>query len=160
VPVSSLTTIRSGLPPRRSLAILALAMGTKSRERIYGGSVQAAAERAAEARKDADRLAVEAWNKRMLGLGGPAQPSPARSTQCGLSLSRSEMPWLQHAPDRCPRHRAAIEGNIDPRAGAVHAVQGLLAGARLAYKRSHLVALRLIKISASDPLSTWWPDER
>ena len=51
-------------------------MGTKSRETIYGGSIRAAAERAAEARKDADRLACEAWNKRMLGFQGPAQPSP------------------------------------------------------------------------------------
>src|SRR4029077_19401111 len=52
-------------------------MGTKSRETIYGASVRAAAERAAEeARKAADRLAVEAWNKRMLGFQGPAQPSP------------------------------------------------------------------------------------
>ena len=29
-----------------------------------------------------------------------------------------------------------------------------------AYKRSHLVALRQRKISASDPPSTWWPGER
>ena len=29
-----------------------------------------------------------------------------------------------------------------------------------AYKRSHLVALRRTKISASDPPSTWWPGER
>jgi hypothetical protein len=50
-------------------------MGTKSRETIYGASVRAAAERAAEARREADRLAVEAWNKRMLGFKGPAQPS-------------------------------------------------------------------------------------
>ena len=28
------------------------------------------------------------------------------------------------------------------------------------YKRSHLVALRAAKISASDPPSTWWPGER
>jgi len=40
-------------------------MGTKSRETIYGASVRAAAERAAEARKEADRLAVEAWNNRL-----------------------------------------------------------------------------------------------
>jgi hypothetical protein len=33
-------------------------------------------ERGKEARKDADRLAVEAWTKRMLGFRGPAQPSP------------------------------------------------------------------------------------
>ena len=46
-------------------------MGNKSRERIYGGSVRAAAERAAAAaRKEADRLACEAGTK------GPAQPSP------------------------------------------------------------------------------------
>lgn len=52
-------------------------MGTKSREQIYGSSVRASTERAAEARKQADRLACEAWNKRMLGFQGPVQPSPA-----------------------------------------------------------------------------------
>ena len=51
-------------------------MTTKSRQSIYGASVRAAAERAKEARKVADRLACEAWNKRMLGFRGPAQPSP------------------------------------------------------------------------------------
>jgi hypothetical protein len=35
-------------------------MGTKSRETLYGSSVRAAAERATEARKNADRLACEA----------------------------------------------------------------------------------------------------
>ena len=69
------TAICSGLPVARGPAILSR-MGSKSRETIYGGSVRAAAERAAEARKQADRLAVEAWNKRMLGFKGPAQPSP------------------------------------------------------------------------------------
>ena len=55
-------------------------MTTKSRESIYGASVRAAAEKALEARKAADRLACEAWNKRMLGFQGPAQPSPALGT--------------------------------------------------------------------------------
>jgi hypothetical protein len=32
--------------------------------------------RAAEARKEADKLACDAWNKRMLAFKGPAQPSP------------------------------------------------------------------------------------
>jgi hypothetical protein len=36
-------------------------MGTKSRERLYGLEVRAAAALAAEARKIADRLACEAW---------------------------------------------------------------------------------------------------
>jgi len=39
-------------------------MTTKSRQSIYSASVRAAAERAKEARKEADRLACEAWNKR------------------------------------------------------------------------------------------------
>jgi hypothetical protein len=69
------TSICGGLPVHRGSAH-PLVMGSKSRETIYGGSVRAAAERAAEARKQADRLAVEAWNKRMLGFQGPAQPSP------------------------------------------------------------------------------------
>jgi hypothetical protein len=51
-------------------------MSTKSRETIFGSSIRASAERAAAARKEADRLACEAWNKRMLGYRGPAQPSP------------------------------------------------------------------------------------
>jgi hypothetical protein len=51
-------------------------MGTKSRETIYGSTIQHSAERAQEARKEADRLACEAWNYRMLGYKGPAQPSP------------------------------------------------------------------------------------
>ena len=67
VPVTSLPIVLRRILSR---------MGTKSRETIYGASVRAAEDRATEARKEADRLAVEAWNKRMLGFQGPAQPSP------------------------------------------------------------------------------------
>jgi hypothetical protein len=42
-------------------------MSTKSRERIYGSSIRASAERAGEARKEADKLACVAWKNRMLG---------------------------------------------------------------------------------------------
>jgi hypothetical protein len=75
----------SRLPPQSVAACLYFVagrilsrMGSKSRETIYGASVRAAAERATQARKQADRLAVEAWNKRMLGFQGPAQPCSAR----------------------------------------------------------------------------------
>jgi hypothetical protein len=64
------------LPTAADCALIA-SMGSKSRETIYGASVRHSAEVAAEARKAADRLACEAWNKRMLGFQGPAQPSPA-----------------------------------------------------------------------------------
>lgn len=51
-------------------------MGSKSREVLFGGDIRWAAERAKEARQKADALACDAWTKRMLGYGGPAQPSP------------------------------------------------------------------------------------
>jgi hypothetical protein len=51
-------------------------MTTRSPRSIYGASVRAAARRAKEARREADRLACEAWTKRMPGFRGPAQPSP------------------------------------------------------------------------------------
>jgi hypothetical protein len=46
-------------------------MGTKSRDRLYGTSVRMAAERAAEARREADKLTCD-----VLAFQGPAQPSP------------------------------------------------------------------------------------
>jgi hypothetical protein len=62
-------------------------MGTKSRETIYGSSIRASAERAKEARKEADRLACEAWNARMLGYRGPAQPSPTLGDALNAGLA-------------------------------------------------------------------------
>jgi hypothetical protein len=61
-------------------------MGTKSRDRLYGTSVRMAAKRAAEARKEADKLACD---KRTLAFKGPAQPSPALgdALKCRLHLS-------------------------------------------------------------------------
>jgi hypothetical protein len=53
-----------------------LGMGTKSKESLYGAAIRASEERAREARREADKLACEAWNNRMLGYKGPAQPSP------------------------------------------------------------------------------------
>ncbi|MCK1396864.1 hypothetical protein IVB45_25985 [Bradyrhizobium sp. 4] len=51
-------------------------MSTKSRQHLYGTQIKISAERAKEARKEADKLACAAWNYRMLGYKGPAQPSP------------------------------------------------------------------------------------
>jgi hypothetical protein len=66
---------RSGLP-NEAMVTHSCLMDTKSRESIYGSSVRHSAERAAETRKEAARLACIAWNPRMLGFKGPAQPSP------------------------------------------------------------------------------------
>ncbi|MGY3578851.1 hypothetical protein [Bradyrhizobium sp. USDA 4504] len=119
-------------------------MGSKSRERIYGASVRAAAEQAAEARRKADRLACEAWNARVLGFQGPAQPSPALgdALNAGFTIVRK------------PKSTAVHELERRMRCKDCSAVQGY------PYKRSHLVALRATTISANDPPSTWWLGER
>ncbi len=46
-------------------------MGTKSRESIYGASVRLGGA-CRGAHKQADKLACEAWNKRMLAFQGTA----------------------------------------------------------------------------------------
>jgi len=63
-------------------------MGTKSRESIFGSSIRISAERAAAARKEADRLACEAWNKRMLGYRGPARRRPANFFDPRIAIGR------------------------------------------------------------------------
>ena len=137
-------------------------MGTKSRENIYGGSVRAAAERAAEARKTADRLAVDAWNRRMLGFQGPAQPSPALGDALNAGYLYLEVKCLG-----CSTHQTiALSVVRRPKATPIHELEPYIRCkdcSRLQgrpFKRSHLVALRRSKISTDDPPSTWWPGER
>ena len=94
-------------------------MGTKSRETIYGGSIRAAAERATEARKEADRLAVEAWNKRMLGFQGPAQPSPALGDAINAGYRYLEVRCLG-----CDTHQTvALDIVRRPKATPVHELE-------------------------------------
>jgi hypothetical protein len=90
-----------------------------------------AAERAVEARKQADKLACEAWTKRMLAFKGPAQPSPTLGDALNAGYLYLEVRCLG-----CDTHqtvaldyRAAAEEDAGPRARALNAVQGLLAGA-------------------------------
>jgi hypothetical protein len=136
-------------------------MGTKSRESIYGSTIRASAERANEARKKADRLACVAWNQRMLGYRGPAQPSPALGdAQCRIHLPRSPLLGLRHAPDR------GADIVRRPKATPVHELERYMRCKDCSqvrgypFKRSQLVALRPNKISVNDPPSTWWPGER
>ena len=137
-------------------------MGTKSRETIYGGSVRAAAERATEARKEADRLACEAWNKRMLGFQGPAQPSPALGDAINAGFGYLEVKCLG-----CNTHQTVALNIVRrPKSTPIHELERYMRCKDCwqvqgrAVQRSHLVALRATKISADDPASTWWPGER
>src|SRR3954466_14989281 len=125
-------------------------MGTKSRETIYGASVRAAAERAAEARKEADRLAVDAWNKRMLGFQGPAQPSPTLGDALNAGYRYLEVRCL----GRDTNQTVALGIVRRPKATPVHELERYMRCKDCSqvrgypFKRSHLVALRPTKISA------------
>lgn len=137
-------------------------MGTKSRERLYGSSIRAAAERAAEARKQADRLAVRAWNKRMLGFQGPAQPSPTLGDALNAGYGYLEVRCLG-----CETNQTvALDIVRRPKTTPVHELERYMRCRQCSevrgypYKRSALVALRPTKISASDPRSTWSPGVR
>jgi hypothetical protein len=137
----------------RATGLILSRMGTKSRETIYGGSVRAAAERATEARKEADRLAVEAWNKRMLGFQGPAQPSPTLGDAINAGFGYLEVKCLG-----CNTHQSvALDIVRRPKTTPVHELERYMRCRqcsevrRYPYKRSHLVALRTTKITASDP---------
>ncbi|GIQ77106.1 hypothetical protein [Bradyrhizobium sp. RD5-C2] len=137
-------------------------MGTKSRETIYGGVVRASAERAAEVRKVADRLACEAWNKRMLAFQGPAQPSPALGDALNAGYCYLEVMCLG-----CETHQTvALDIVRRPKTTSIHELErymrckGCSEVRGYPFKRSRLVALRPTKISAGDPRSIWWPGER
>jgi hypothetical protein len=139
-----------------------VAMGTKSRETIYGSSIRASAERAKEARKEADRLACEAWNARMLSYKGPAQPSPALGDALNAGYRYLEVRCLG-----CDTHQTvALDIVRRPKSTPIHELERYMRCKdcsqvrRYPYKRSHLVALRPTRISTNDPLSTWWPGER
>jgi hypothetical protein len=137
-------------------------MTTKSRESIYGASVRAAAEQAAEARKNADRLACESWNKRVLGFQGPAQPSPALGDAINAGFGYLEVKCLG-----CKTHQTVALNIVRrPKTTPIHELERYMRCkdcSRLQgrpFKRSHLVALRQKIISADDPASACWPGER
>ena len=121
-----------------------------------------AAERAAEARQEADRLACEAWTKRMLAFKGPAQPSPTLGDALNAGYLYLEVRCLG-----CDTHQTvALDIVRRPKTTPIHELERCMRCKDCSelrgypYKRSHLVALRRTKISASDPPSYWWPGER
>lgn len=137
-------------------------MTTKSREYLFSASVRAKAEQAAAARKDADRLACEAWNARMLGFRGPAPPSPAIGDALNAGYGYLEVKCLG-----CSIHQTvALDIVRRPKTTPVHELERYMrckdcsAVRRYAFKRSQLIALRPSKITADAPPSEMWPGER
>jgi hypothetical protein len=131
-------------------------MSTKSRQSLYGISIHMSAERAKHARKEADRLAVKAWNDRMHGYQGPAQPSPTIGDALNAGYCYLEVRCLGCDTNqtvaldivRRPKHTPIHELERYMRCKDCSKLRGY------PYKRSALVGLRPTKISASDPPST------
>lgn len=124
--------------------------------------MRAAAERAVAARKAADRLACQAWTARMLGFQGPAQPSPTIGDALNAGYLYLEVKCLG-----CDTHQTvALDIVRRPKTTPVHELERYMRCRQCSdlsgrpFKRSHLVALRPTKISASEPRSSWWPGER
>lgn len=137
-------------------------MSTKSREYLFGMTIRMSAERAKEARKEADKLACEAWNYRMLGYKGGAQPSPT----LGDALNAG-YPYLEVRCLGCDTSQTvALDIVRRPKSTPIHELERYMRCKDCSklrgypYKRSHLVALRGTKISAINPPTTWWPGER
>ena len=94
-------------------------MSTKSRESIDGASIRASAERAREARKEADKLACVAWNDRMLGYKGPAQPSPTLGDALNAGYGYLEVRCLG-----CDTHQTVALGIVRrPKATPIHELE-------------------------------------
>jgi hypothetical protein len=120
------------------------------------------AERAKEARREADKLACVAWNNRMLGFKGPAQPSPTLGDVLNAGYRYLEVRCLG-----CDTHSTvALDIVRRPKTTPIHELERYMRCKDCSqvrgypYKRSHLVALRRTKITASDRPTTWWPGER
>ena len=137
-------------------------MSTKSRQYLYGIQIQMSAERAKAARKEADKLACVAWNARMLGYKGPAQPSPTIGDAINAGFSYLEVRCLG-----CDTNQTvALDVIRRAKTTPIHELERYMRCKDCSqvrgypYKRSALVALRPTKISAEDPASYWWPGER
>lgn len=105
---------------------------------------------------EADRLACDAWNMRMLGFQGPSQPSPALGDAINAGYLYLEVKCLG-----CNTHQTvALDIARRPKATPIHELERYMRCEERKgrpFRRSHLVTLRPTKISASDPASSWWP---
>ena len=93
---------------------------------------------------------------------GPAQPSPTIGDALNAGYGYLEVRCLG-----CDTHQTvALDIIRRAKTTPIHELERYMRCKDCSeirgypYKRSHLVALRPTKISASDPPSTWWPGER
>ena len=136
-------------------------IGSVSRERLFSATVEAAEQRAREARKAADVAACEVRNLRMKGYSGPAQPSPL----LGDALNAGYR-YLEVKCDGCGTHSAV---DLTIISSARRRRFGNSNSARVAsrarsnaatYKRGHLVRLRRSTLTTKDDGGPWYPGDQ
>jgi hypothetical protein len=115
-------------------------MSTKSRQYLYGTQIQMSAEQAKIARKEADKLACVAWNHRMLGYKGPAQPSPTigdainagflylevRCLGCDTNQTIALRSFDAQRPRRCMNSNATCDAKTVRAREAIHTSEARL----------------------------------
>jgi hypothetical protein len=140
------------------------AMGTKSREVIWGGQIMGAKIRARHARdeatkaaREADRAEAYAWSVQMEGYGGPAQPSPtiAQCLNGGLS-------WLEVECNRCKtRASLPLDAIRRPRDTPIWKLEAALK-CRSCKKGRYAPPVHMIKLTATQEITPYQrahPDE-
>ena len=136
-------------------------MTTKSREYLFGSTVKAKAEQAATARKNADRLACEAWNARMLGFRGPAPPSPAIGDALNGGYGYLEVKCLG-----CKTHQTvALDIIRRPKTTPVHELERYMRCKECSRSRRSFQTQPVDRASSDkdigrQPPSEMWPGER
>ena len=84
-------------------------MGSISKERLFSATVQAAEQRAEEMRRAVDKAACEAWNLRMEGYGGTAQPPPLLSDRQSARLAlRNSQVQARQVVDQYPTYFVSV----------------------------------------------------
>jgi hypothetical protein len=94
-------------------------MGSKSRESILRQFDPGVGRGARQERKEADKLVCDAWNARMLGYKGPAQPSPTLGDALNAGYDYLEVRCLG-----CDTHQTvALDIIRRPKATPIHELE-------------------------------------
>jgi hypothetical protein len=139
------------------------ALGTKSREVIWGGTIMGAKIRARGAReaaqkaaREADRAEAYAWSVQMEGYRGPAQPSPT----IGQCLNGG-LAWLEVECNRCKtRASLPLDAIRRPRDTAIWKLEAALK-CRSCRKGRYAPPVHMIKLTATQEITPYrvHPDE-
>jgi hypothetical protein len=137
-------------------------VGSVSKEPLFSATVEAAEQRAREARRVADVAACMAWNLRMKGCGGPAQPSPL----LGDALNAGYR-YLEVKCAGCNTHSSVDISTLRrPRETPIWQLEQRMRCKPCSeqrgypFKRGYLVRLRRSKLTTKDDGEPWYSGDQ